>query len=96
MIIELDIENIVSDLREIVELRTADIELDSIELANPTRYAFLASYVYLTLEENLITLNTILNRQKFLDDLEDTLLQNFSILKFKLHLELLEMGSLIN
>lgn len=73
-----------------------EIDEEEIELSNPTRYTYLTAYVYLTLEENLITLNTILNRQKFLDDLEDALLQNFAIQKFKLHLELLEMGSMIS
>ena len=51
--------------------------------------------MYLLLEENLITLNMVFNRTKFLEDLEIVLMTNFSTQKFKVHFQLLEMGQLL-
>jgi hypothetical protein len=36
------------------------------------------SYTYLYLEEMLISINTIFNKEKFLSDIEDVLFFNFS------------------
>lgn len=60
-LIEIDIENILSDLRDIIDLKESHQDYENIKISNPTRYSYLCSYMYLTLEENLIALHSILN-----------------------------------
>jgi hypothetical protein len=91
LIIEFDLDNILLDLQDIIDIKIqADVlQLDTVRIRDPVRYSYLASYIYLNLEEILISLNTFLNKQKFLDDLEDQLQQNFAASKFKLHIQLI-------
>ncbi|KAM3129578.1 hypothetical protein pb186bvf_018329 [Paramecium bursaria] len=93
LLFEQDLENIIQDLRDILDFY--QFYTENIKIQNPTRYIFLSTYVYLTLEEILITLHILFNKRAFLDDLNETLDWNFKSLKYKVHLELLEIGRLL-
>lgn len=79
-IIENDLAIIITDLTAIIQIRKSSKYFDNfkdVKLVNQLRYTYLLSYLYLYLEEILITLNTIFNKERFLYDLEDILNYNF-------------------
>jgi hypothetical protein len=63
--IQKDLENIKNELRGIVELKCNCPEFYSIKITNPIRYAYLASYIYLTLEEILHSIDLMFNDPDF-------------------------------
>lgn len=44
---------------------------NNIIISNPIRYKYLMSYIYLYLEEILITLHYVFNNSEFLEDLDE-------------------------
>lgn len=67
------------DLQEIIEIKTDPrySNLHISKLASPVRFQYLVSYVYMCLEEVLISLNMVFNNEHFLLDLEEILTQNY-------------------
>ncbi|CAK78094.1 unnamed protein product (macronuclear) [Paramecium tetraurelia] len=96
-LIEIDLENILNDLKDILELRESGCDYQKIKLSNPTRFSYLCSYFYMTLEENLVSLNFIFDQLSFFDELEDTLKlnQKKSEPQLKQHSVLLEFGNIL-
>lgn len=54
-----EIENISEELLEIAKLRENCPQYGKIKIQNPVRYSYIASYVFLTLEEILISLRSM-------------------------------------
>ncbi|CAD8077595.1 unnamed protein product [Paramecium sonneborni] len=102
-LIEIDLENILNDLKDILELRESGCDYQKIKLKNPTRFSYLCSYFYMSLEENLKSLNSIFDTSQicesllFFDELEDILKLNLEDSKqpLKLHCVLLEFGNVL-
>lgn len=81
--IEKDLNLIIEDF----DLIIAEKERSQVRMIeNPVRYSYMNSYVFLCLEETLITLNTILSKEQFLYDLEDILYSNFIHNSYQVHL----------
>ncbi|CAD8078308.1 unnamed protein product [Paramecium sonneborni] len=96
-LIEIDLENILNDLKDILELREVECDYQKIKLSNPTRFSYLCSYFFMTLEENLVSLNFIFDQLYFFDELEDTLKLNLKKQEpvLKQHCLLLEFGNIL-
>ncbi|CAD8065958.1 unnamed protein product [Paramecium primaurelia] len=96
-LIEIDLENILNDLKDIYELRESGCDYQKIKLSNPTRFSYLCSYFYMTLEENLVSLKFIFDENYFLNELEDTLILNLKLSEpvLKQHSILLEFGNIL-
>lgn len=89
-IIEHDFNNLIVDLDSFLELQDNH---DLIYINNPVRYVLMNSYMYLCVEETLITINIILSNDKFICDLEDMLHHNYRNHIYIVHLQLFEIAS---
>lgn len=95
LVIEYDLNIMINDLQTFIEIKSSEkfAEFKNIKVRDPVRYTYLYSYIYLYMEETLISLNTVLNKEKFLYDLEDILYTNFQQSKFKVHLQLFDIAA---
>ncbi|CAD8053653.1 unnamed protein product [Paramecium sonneborni] len=91
--ISIDFITILDDLENIIELKSSQnlSFFNQITIVNPIRYKYLISYIYLYLEEILITLHYVFNNIEFLEDLEEQLQLNRSKNKLIIHLQIFDL-----
>ncbi|CAD8049274.1 unnamed protein product [Paramecium sonneborni] len=93
LIIKIDLLTIIDDLQKIIDylILPQHSYMAMTIIKAPIRYKYLMSYIYLNLEEILISLNSLFLNESFLEYLEELILFNQQNQIYKLHFQLFEI-----
>ncbi|KAM3147677.1 hypothetical protein pb186bvf_000005 [Paramecium bursaria] len=91
--IKTDIYTILDDLQNIIDIKSdqAFSFMNLTIIQNPIRYKYLITYIYLYLEELLLSLYLVFNNEQFLEDFEESLLSQQKAGSLILHFQLFDL-----
>ncbi|CAD8133692.1 unnamed protein product [Paramecium octaurelia] len=93
LIIKIDLVIMIDDLQKIIDylILPQHSYMAMTIIKAPIRYKYLMSYIYLNLEEILISLNSLFLNEQFLEYLEELILFNQQNSIYRLHFQLFEI-----